>query len=101
MRHAPTAGARLRRAAVLASLLSAAWCAAQHSAWGHESAPDVPVRAAVHTPARASVPLDGMRAPAGRPGDADDPTSALVPIALGLVLTGIASYKHRGLPGGH
>ena len=33
--------------------------------------------------------------------EAEDHSSALVPIALGLALTGAAVYKHRGLPGGH
>ena len=33
--------------------------------------------------------------------ESEDHSSGLVPIALGLVLTGIAVYKHRGLPRGH
>ncbi|MDH6578800.1 hypothetical protein [Kitasatospora sp. MAP5-34] len=31
----------------------------------------------------------------------DDYTTVLVPIAAGMLLTGAAMYKHRGLPGGH
>ena len=33
--------------------------------------------------------------------DPGDGTPGVVPIILGLVLTGIAVYKHRGLPRGH
>ncbi|MEV6205912.1 hypothetical protein [Kitasatospora sp. NPDC051914] len=32
---------------------------------------------------------------------ADDAVAVLVPIAAGLLLTGLAMYKHRGLPSGH
>ncbi len=39
---------------------------------------------------------------AATPVDGDgDFTTVLVPIAAGMLLTGAAMYKHRGLPGGH
>ncbi|WP_165845373.1 hypothetical protein [Streptacidiphilus pinicola] len=50
-------------------------------------------------------------APAPTPAPAPGPGSAaadhagtmawLFPVLLGLLLTAIACYKHRGLPGGH
>ncbi|MFG2825145.1 hypothetical protein ACGFX4_37680 [Kitasatospora sp. NPDC048365] len=36
-----------------------------------------------------------------RPDGGDTGTAVLVPIAAGLLLTGAAMYKHRGLPRGH
>ncbi|MFD8481003.1 hypothetical protein [Kitasatospora sp. NPDC059673] len=35
------------------------------------------------------------------PDDSDSTTAVLLPIAAGLLLTAAATYKHRGLPGGH
>ncbi len=58
----------------------------------------------VKTPALlAKTPPPGVPvAETGAPvREAEDHSSALVPIALGLALTGAAVYKHRGLPGGH
>lgn len=44
-------------------------------------------------------------APAPGPGSAAADTAGtmawLLPVLLGLLLTAIACYKHRGLPGGH
>ncbi|QMU67985.1 hypothetical protein [Streptacidiphilus sp. P02-A3a] len=95
MRHAPTAPSRLRRAAVLAPLLLAAWCAVQPPAAAQP--PTGPGRSA-SAPPRPSA----HEVPAGvHPAEAEDHSSALVPIAVGLALTAIASYKHRGLPRGH
>ncbi|MCP2310241.1 hypothetical protein [Kitasatospora paracochleata] len=39
--------------------------------------------------------------PAARPDGGDTGTAVLAPIAAGLLLTGAAMYKHRGLPAGH
>jgi hypothetical protein len=60
-------------------------------------------------PAAAAAAQEAVRAPAhvrvpsadagGRRGG--DGTAGIVPIALGLLLTGVAVYKHRGLPRGH
>ena len=117
MRHAPTAFPRLRRAVVLASLaLLSLWCVARSpvaaavarptSALARPTAVALPARWVVRqlegarTPA-PSAPAREVPAAATRPGEADDHSSALAPIVLGLVLTGIASYKHRGLPRGH
>ncbi|MFD9130653.1 hypothetical protein ACFV0G_38830, partial [Kitasatospora sp. NPDC059571] len=66
-------------------------------------------------PAAADVPAAAGRAdrpPGGLPGgalsvspvvasDADTAVAVLAPIAAGLLLTGFAMYKHRGLPRGH
>jgi hypothetical protein len=82
-------GARRSRALLLAALLPAAWGVAQTAA----------VAAAVpppHPAVRTAPPTAG--ASARQP---ENHSSGLVPIALGLVLTGIAVYKHRGLPRGH
>lgn len=35
------------------------------------------------------------------PDDGDSTAAVLLPIAAGLLLTAAATYKHRGLPGGH
>jgi len=99
MRHAPTATSRLRRAAALAPLLLCAWCAAQCPAQARPPA-------AMARPAAARAPQPHASAhelPAStvRPSEAEDHSSALLPIAVGLALTAIASYKHRGLPRGH
>jgi len=98
MRHAPTAPSRLRRAVVLASLLLSLalslWCAVQPPA----------ALAASATRARTPGPSAPAReAPAAtvHADEAEDHSSALAPILVGLLLTGIASYKHRGLPRGH
>ncbi len=106
MRHAPTAPSRLRRAAVLAPLLLAAWCAAQPPATAQPpSAPDRAAAVAARPPESARPPRPRASAhelPATvHPAEAEDHSSALVPIAVGLALTAIASYKHRGLPRGH
>jgi hypothetical protein len=72
---------------VLPVLLLAAWLAAPSAA------------------ATAPRPAPGARqtAPASSAdsSQAEEHSSGLIPIALGLVLTGIAVYKHRGLPRGH
>lgn len=58
-----------------------------------------PPTVALHTPhPRPGAPVAETGAPVR---EAEDHSSALVPIALGLALTGAAVYKHRGLPGGH
>ena len=49
-------------------------------------------------PARLARPHPPASENAADPGDG---TPGVVPIVLGLVLTGIAVYKHRGLPRGH
>jgi hypothetical protein len=59
---------------------------------GHVAAP---VHAAPARPARPHPPASENAA------DPGDGTPGVVPIVLGLVLTGIAVYKHRGLPRGH
>ena len=106
MRHAPTATSRLRRAAALAPLLLCAWCAAQCPAQARPAAATARPPAAMGRPAAARAPQPHASAhelPAStvRPGEAEDHSSALLPIAIGLALTAIASYKHRGLPRGH
>jgi hypothetical protein len=116
MRHAPPARARLWRVAALAAVLLAAWgVGQQQTVSAHASLPRAlrPQAPSGQTPAaqgpavqaatRASTsdPVSDLPAATGRPDDEEDHSSALAPIALGLVLTGIASYKHRGLPRGH
>ncbi|MBC3842460.1 hypothetical protein GXW82_26510 [Streptacidiphilus sp. 4-A2] len=93
MRHTPTAPARLRPAILLASLLFV---------WSSTQLPST----AAQPPHSARSPrphagLHNVPASTLRPGGAEDHSSALIPIAIGLALTGIASYKHRGLPRGH
>jgi hypothetical protein len=57
------------------------------------------VAGAAHAaPARPARPHPPASENAADPGDG---TPGVVPIVLGLVLTGIAVYKHRGLPRGH
>lgn len=97
MRHAPTACARLWRAVLLAALGSLALLTAWGAALPATAADAGPQSAAQQQPASAH----GLPATTGHPDEAEDRSSALAPIALGLVLTGIASYKHRGLPRGH
>ncbi|GAA0696050.1 hypothetical protein GCM10010193_58430 [Kitasatospora atroaurantiaca] len=47
-------------------------------------------------------PEDGIALATAYPVDTDgDLTAVLVPIAAGLLLTGAAMYKHRGIPRGH
>jgi hypothetical protein len=103
MRHAPPARSRVRRVAALAplplslllSILLSLWCAAQApAAVARTPSPAASAAAASTAPAPAPAPVV-------RTGETEDHSSALVPIVVGLVLTGIASYKHRGLPRGH
>jgi len=113
MRHAPTATSRLRRAAALAPLLLCAWCAAQCPAQARPPAAQARPPAAMARPPAAMARPAAARAPQPhasahelpastvRPSEAEDHSSALLPIAVGLALTAIASYRHRGLPRGH
>jgi hypothetical protein len=78
----------LRRSTTLAALLLCGWTAPQAASatnWG-ASGPTA-------RPAAQAVPT---RAPVAHHG-----TDGVVPIILGLLLTGAAVYKHRGLPRGH
>ncbi|MFD8594044.1 hypothetical protein ACFV1L_03480 [Kitasatospora sp. NPDC059646] len=52
------------------------------------------------TPENDGSPLALTAAPT-RPEDNDSTLAVLLPIAAGLLLTAAATYKHRGLPGGH
>ncbi|WP_236654428.1 hypothetical protein [Streptacidiphilus anmyonensis] len=56
------------------------------------------VFAALFAPAPTPVPAQGsVPIPAEHVGT----MAWLLPVLLGLLLTAIACYKHRGLPGGH
>ncbi|MFJ5926406.1 hypothetical protein ACIQF6_27765 [Kitasatospora sp. NPDC092948] len=46
-------------------------------------------------------PLAPLAATPADPDDGDSTAAVLLPIAAGLLLTAAATYKHRGLPGGH
>ncbi|MFF2628720.1 hypothetical protein ACFVUN_23475 [Kitasatospora griseola] len=46
-------------------------------------------------------PLALTAADPADPDDGDSTAAVLLPIAAGLLLTAAATYKHRGLPGGH
>ncbi len=67
-------------------------------------------RAVTAVPPGVAQGLDGQDAPTdelalaaapGRRGGAESGMAVLVPIVAGLLLTGAATYKHRGLPRGH
>ncbi|MFJ1707933.1 hypothetical protein [Kitasatospora sp. NPDC088346] len=71
-----------------------------------------PARTVVALPRQAAAPDDLDRGPTAdelalaaavplRADGTDGGTAVLVPIAAGLLLTGAAAYKHRGLPRGH
>ncbi|MEY9968680.1 hypothetical protein ABIA33_006764 [Streptacidiphilus sp. MAP12-16] len=85
-------GSRLRlwRSGVLAPLLVVCWTAPQ-------VAPAWAAHGPTARPAAQEAPAHGHSARGG----AGDGLAGLVPIAIGLLLTGVAVYKHRGLPGGH
>ncbi|MEZ0090258.1 hypothetical protein [Streptacidiphilus sp. EB129] len=51
--------------------------------------------------ARPSTRPAAQAVPPSRTHASHHSTDGMVPIALGLLLTGIAVYKHRGLPRGH
>jgi hypothetical protein len=77
---------------LLSALLLCAWGAAPSAAaTAPPPAPTPAPRTAAQTAPAASA--DSRQA--------EEHSSGLIPIALGLVLTGIAVYKHRGLPRGH
>ncbi|MFC1443496.1 hypothetical protein ABUW04_35185 [Streptacidiphilus sp. N1-10] len=65
---------------------------------GHPAATATAAARPTPAPARAARPRPPASENAADPGDG---TPGVVPIILGLVLTGIAVYKHRGLPRGH
>ncbi|MFC1409626.1 hypothetical protein ACEZCY_25610 [Streptacidiphilus sp. N1-12] len=75
----------LRRAGALALLLAIA---------------GTPAWAAAGPSPRPAVQAEQMHAPSAEKGGAgaDDSMPGIIPIGLGLLLTGIACYKHRGLP---
>ena len=96
---------RLRHRTATAALLLLCWSgglsavSAPALADTAPTAHPVAVAATAHPePARAARPRPPASENAADPGDG---TPGVVPIILGLVLTGIAVYKHRGLPRGH
>ena len=94
---------RLRHRAATAALLLLCWSGGLSAVSAPalaDTAPTAhPVAATAHpAPARAARPRPPASENAADPGDG---TPGVVPIILGLVLTGIAVYKHRGLPRGH
>jgi hypothetical protein len=58
----------------------------------------VHVFAVLFAPVPTPAPAHG---PGPVPVEQVDTTAWLLPVLLGLLLTAIACYKHRGLPGGH
>ncbi|MEY9837463.1 hypothetical protein [Streptacidiphilus sp. EB103A] len=87
----------LRRCAATTALLLC-WLGGLSTLSGPAMSDTGPAGGHVATPARPARPHPPASEDAADPGDG---TPGVVPIALGLVLTGIAVYKHRGLPRGH
>ena len=94
----------LRHSVAIAALLLC-WAGGLSAGSAHAAAADAaptarpaPAAPAHALPARLARPHPPASANAADPGDG---TPGVVPIILGLVLTGIAVYKHRGLPRGH
>jgi hypothetical protein len=67
--------------------------------------PGGPAHVPAHVPSpvrpAAGSPGDGLAVAPAVAADSDTTVAVLVPIAAGLLLTGVATYKHRGLPRGH
>jgi hypothetical protein len=102
MQLSPGPRAHLRRCVATAALLLC-WLGGLSAVYGPARADTGPTGGHVAAPAHAAPARPARPHPPASENAADpgDGTPGVVPITLGLVLTGIAVYKHRGLPRGH